>query len=99
MIETFEVELNMFKQGAIRKVEVPEFMLKGDDKENLETIYFFGQNDFQPRELPSVSMGDVIRYKEERWLVLGSGFRKLKEGDITVGYILPKPEDNNKEEV
>jgi hypothetical protein len=46
----------------------------------------FGQNDFQPKKQPSVSMGDVIRYNGERYLILAVGFRKLKEGDITVGY-------------
>jgi len=90
----FEVELNMFAQGKIRKVEVPWSELRFYDthaiENNLGIIFKWGQNDFQPQELPSVSMGDVICYDGDRYLVLSVGFRKLGEGDITVGFIPPK---------
>jgi hypothetical protein len=90
---TFEVELNMFAQGAIREVEVPAHELGTHNYiGDLDTIFKWGQNDFQPMELPSVSMGDVIRYYGERYLILSVGFRKLKEGDITVGFIPPAKE-------
>jgi hypothetical protein len=36
-------------------------------------------------------MGDVIRFRGERYLILGAGFRRLKEGDKTVGFIPPTP--------
>lgn len=85
---TFEVELNMFAQGRIRKVKVPvSAMTVNSTWYNLAAIFKYGQNDFQPMELPSVSMGDVIRYKGNRYLILALGYRRLKEGDITVGFI------------
>lgn len=87
--QTFAVELNMFKQGMIRAVRVPEGELSLNTQDNLEKIFKYGQNDFQPMKLPSVSMGDVIRYNGKRYLILAIGYRELKEGDITVGFIPP----------
>lgn len=86
---TFEVELNMFAQGVIREVEVP-----ADDIEArmgtlavLDHIWKWGQNELQPMSVPSVSMGDVIRYDGRRWLITAEEYKELKEGDITVGFI------------
>jgi hypothetical protein len=86
---TYEVELNMFAQGEIRKVEVPVTLVSDLTETNLSTIYYYGQNDIQAQKLPSVSMGDVIRYNDKRYLVLAVGFRELKDGEVTVGFILP----------
>lgn len=95
----FEVELNMFAQGKIRKVRVPKYEIHDfwskrdfDTNEILDAVFKYGQNDFQPQKLPSVSMGDVIRFKGDRYLILSVGFRKLGEGDITVGIIPPTKE-------
>lgn len=99
----FEVEMHAFAHGVIREVDVPtEEMNKhlplspahdGVLTENkaaiLDLIFHYGQNDFQPRALPSVSVGDIIRfgvvYKnrlnegvfQERWAILAIGFRKV----------------------
>ena len=74
----FEVELRAFKQGQIRQVEVPDKELVGkNDLGALELIFKYGQNDFQPMQLPSVSMGDIVRYGGKRHLVLGVGFSEV----------------------
>lgn len=83
----FEVELTMVKK--VRTVSVPRdrFRQKKTLNEKLDLIFYFGQNDFQPQELPSVSMGDVIRFKGDRYLILSLGFRKLKDSE----FVLSKP--------
>jgi hypothetical protein len=65
------------KPGEIREVNVPEMLgdLTGDDL--LEQIYWFGQNDMQPQQHPSVSMGDVIELDSKYYLVMTEGFKEL----------------------
>lgn len=85
---TFDVELNFFMPGIIRKVNVPrKHLMHSTKRQQLDQIFRFGQNDFQPQELPSVSMGDVIRFKGERYMVLSIGFKKLKPNE----YLLTRP--------
>lgn len=79
---TFKVELNMFQEGAIRKVRVPTKELTLNTQHNLQKIFYWGQNDFQPVSgRCSVSAGDTIRYFGLRYLILPIGFRKLKKGE------------------
>ena len=81
----FEVEMNAFSRvrGQIRKVDVPDKELTtpfGESDKNyiLEQIFKYGQNDFQPQsEFPSVSVGDVIRFKNSRYEVDIFGFKEL----------------------
>ena len=48
----------------------------------LDLAYKFGQNDFQPQALPSVSVGDVIDLGDRgRFLVASLGFT-LFQGDV-----------------
>ena len=78
----------MFCQGTIRVVRVPKGEIGNRNYvEDLNAIWRWGQNDSQPQKLPSISMGDVIRFRGERWLIMAAGFRRLKEGDITAGFI------------
>jgi hypothetical protein len=85
---TFLVELNFTQQGKIRYVHVPVDEIKGRNYiEDLNVIWKYGQNEVQPKPMPSVSMGDVIRLRGERYLVRACSYKRLKEGDITVGFI------------
>lgn len=89
----FEVELQAFGGGAIRRVDVPdeEFHLGTATTTMLELIYLWGQNDLQPVALPSVSVGDAIRLYGKRYVVAPMGFRELAEGeqpDVGPGGIL-----------
>jgi len=81
----FKVELRMFRKGQIRIVTVPNDELKKITKlvRKLDLIFKYGQNDFQPKRLPSVSMGDVIQFERNRYLIRALGFRKLKPGEFT----------------
>ncbi len=75
---TIEVELNTFGGGrTIRKVEVPDDEWRAAGTEaRLELAFQYGQNDFQPQPLPSVSVGDVVRLEGERWAVAPCGWER-----------------------
>lgn len=74
----FKVEMLAFGDGQIREVGVLHPTL--DDRENLlDQIYYFGQNDFQPKRCPSVSVGDIIHLDNEKHIVASLGFRKLSD--------------------
>lgn len=83
----FEVELQAFGGGTIRRVEVPDHEVPPADKVNqtLETVFIYGQNDVQRLEQPSVSVGDVIRLYGKRYVVAPLGFRELAEGEEPAG--------------
>lgn len=76
-----KVELNMFMPGKIRTVNVPKHKLQGTINQQLDQVFYYGQNDFQPQKLPSVSAGDIIQFKGDRYLILTLGFKKLKPGE------------------
>lgn len=87
---TFEVEMLAFQNGVIRKVRVPAHELDGTPAHDLERIFYYGQNDFQPvADRCSVSMGDVVRYKGQRWSCEMVGFKQLGE-KTTKGYALER---------
>lgn len=70
----------------IREVEVPiQEVAQQDLNSVLEAIFKYGQNDFQPKDIRSVSVGDVIElvtptseYKGVYYAVGGLGFVKIK---------------------
>jgi hypothetical protein len=64
------------KDFGIRVVDVPDDKLTGT-LEDLEAIFHYGQNDFQNKPLPSVSVGDVVELDGEYHIVKGSGWKKL----------------------
>lgn len=52
---------------------------------NLSLIYKYGQNEFQPQNLPSVSVGDQIYYGNYMYVVMGLGFeRKATDKDLSL---------------
>ena len=66
----YEVELWAFCNGAVRSVDC--IAVDTEDwfsEHRLEDIFYYGQNDNQPSvSMPSVSVGDVARIGEDRWL-------------------------------
>ena len=88
---TFYVELLAFnrdpKNVKLRPVAVPNADLGGSVEAELQAIFKWGQNDFQPVEgCYSVSCGDVIRYggpcgMVRRFQVMGCGFKELMQGE------------------
>ena len=86
---TFRVHmLGLFKQGTIKKVYVPENAFDSCKYKHqiLEKIWYYGQNDLDPRKsyknLPSVGLGDVIEYEDEYYDVLPQCFYKFKKEDF-----------------
>jgi hypothetical protein len=79
-----EVEMWAFAQGKIRQVEVPdeEMALSKDVHARLEQVWYYGQNDIQPQQIPSVSMGDIVRLDGKRWIAVMIGFEEIPEGIV-----------------
>lgn len=89
-----EVEMVAFKESGhdfgIRNVEVPDHeAVRLPEEKLLEAVMRYGQNDLQPQQIPSVSVGDVVRIDGRRFLVSPVGFKELKhneEGGWRKGY-------------
>jgi len=85
-----KVHMLAFKdKGIVRDVEIHD-NYKGH-LGALEQVFKMGQNEFQQRDCPSVSMGDVIEFEIGRnkyWQVTSSGFKPLtqEEFDDMPGY-------------
>lgn len=80
----YDVELWAFCNGMLRQVETTERThaeWNGRDDLALEGIFYWGQNDHQPQEMPSVSVGDVARLGDDRWLCCSVGWKKLEQYD------------------
>jgi len=70
--------------GEIRQVDIPVASYKkcaGNIEEELELVFKYGQNDFQPLPIRSVSVDDVVRINvgsnTQLWKVSGCGFEQL----------------------
>lgn len=85
---SYEVELHAFgEQGqTIRTVDIPLTEVGGIDcrrdllevtRDILGLIFHYGQNDFQPKPVRSVSVGDIVRLAGERFVVKGIGWMKV----------------------
>lgn len=69
--------LAFMDESPLRPVNVPDDELTGTIAD-LDKVYHYGQNDFQPLEFCSVSAGDIIHWQEKPYLVAGCGFQLLK---------------------
>jgi hypothetical protein len=79
----FNVEMLAFgKPNEIRKVDVPNSEITDDLMTNLQLIFHYGQNDFQDRPHPSVSVGDVIEYNNKKYTVDFVGFSEIGEDQL-----------------
>lgn len=78
-------ELRAFAENGeikIRPIDIPDHAAQGKNtQELLDLAFYYGQNDFQPREFYSVSAGDVIVLENgERWLCEMIGWSKCEAG-------------------
>ena len=76
-----------FMNGEIREVDIPDVNVKQaeDIYDFLELVFHYGQNDFQPMSMPSISVGDVAEYKvgdQKYWIVASAGFRPISEDEF-----------------
>ena len=73
------------KKGTVREVEVPNGALPLGVPPHLlapsilELIFHYGQNDFQPKEICSVSVGDIVQDGDQYFEVRMAGFRALTQ--------------------
>lgn len=82
---TFKVQMLAFgKPGEVREVDVPDDQL-ADTKsaaQQLDLVFYFGQNDFQPKRHPSMSCGDVVELGGKSYLCCRVGFRLLTPAEL-----------------
>jgi len=76
---SYKVHMLAFMNGEIRLVDLP--LLAGDKIEDtLDLIFEYGQNDVQPKEFCSVSVGDVIELTDGLYYLVDSiGFKLLTQ--------------------
>jgi hypothetical protein len=74
-----EVEMRAFMNGAIRVVDIPDAELGPEPTQVavLELAFKYGQNDFQPQRMTSVSVGDVVRYDGRLFAVDFMGYKEV----------------------
>ena len=65
----------------IREIRVPTMEVTGKIEQDLELVFQYGQNDFQPRQCCSLSVADVVEYGDELYVVAGCGFLKITQDE------------------
>ena len=75
------VEMRAFGDpGEIREVDVPDVEWEqAVPLDRLNLAWHWGQNETQPREHCSVSVGDVIRMDGKRYMVKPFGFEEVTD--------------------
>ena len=68
-------------KAFVREIEIEDTTSINDA---LNNAFHFGQNDFQPRETPSVSVGDILELPEKfgdnrLHVVMGCDFKPMEE--------------------
>ena len=79
-VKTIEVRMEAFGGGKIREVDVKDWDDGASVEAKLERVFFGGQNDFQPKECPSVSVGDVVLLNGDEYRVDTVGFVRIHTG-------------------
>ena len=80
-------------KGTFREVEIPDVEIPNQDA-LLDQVFYYGQNDFQPRQLPSVSVGDVIYLNDKKFLIKGTGFKELSDEEYEAFCNIPQRDRN-----
>lgn len=77
----YAVHLLAFTDGDIRLVEIPDTTPPNNV---LNAVWHWGQNDFQPMQMPSVSVGDIISIGEKFHLVTIFEFREISKAEFNI---------------
>ena len=72
-----KVRMEAFAKGKIREVEIPNDASFMSIENQLELVFHYGQNDFQPKHMPSASVGDVILFEDTEYIIEAVGFKEL----------------------
>jgi hypothetical protein len=87
------------KDGVVRLVNVPDeevsIHLRGVDpywfhNHVLERVFFYGQNDFQPQNICSVSVGDVAEGEGKYYLCATQGWKEITPEWLEQYKLLPR---------
>lgn len=79
----FRVRLIAFEdEPQIREVNVPNEEITGIVNRDLELIFHYGQNDFQPQRIRSVSVADVAELGGHLYVCAPEGWREITENDV-----------------
>ena len=92
-----KTHLLAFEEDRIRMVEIDDgFKASISVTDVLEEVFKMGQNDFQPQEMPSLSVGDVVELDEtcykKYWLIMSAGWKNLTEEEYEAYKQIPIPE-------
>lgn len=62
--------MTAYAKGAVREIEIPDNEIdrpssgpwtEAQEERLLERAFYYGQNDFQPKPFPSLSVGDIVQ--------------------------------------
>ena len=71
------------ERGTIRAVDIPSRYDKiTETAQVLELIFYYGQNDFQKKNFPSVSVGDVAEIDGEYHLCCNIGWERVSKEEF-----------------
>ena len=79
-----------YEQPVDRTVTVPDEEITPDTDHLLERIFYYGQNDFQPQNCYSVSVGDVVALNDDLHMVAPCGFTKITSEQLDEIKALPQ---------
>mgnify|MGYP001579717506 CR=1 FL=1 len=73
------VAMHACADGTLREVEIPnaEWDAAWTEEAQLNLTFRYGQNEFQPKPMPSVSVGDVVILGGTHWRVEPYGYLEI----------------------
>lgn len=94
---TVNVQMLAFGEpDQLRPVYIRKELFTGNVEKDLELVFKYGQNDFQPHTCPSVSVGDVVNWIDNdsyRYFIVASfGFREMPEEELVEYKKVPQRE-------
>jgi hypothetical protein len=75
----YQVRMTAYDSPRIRTVHIPDDELTGATEHDLELIFRYGQNDFQPQNCYSVSVGDVVELGDQLYMVKAMGYKLITQ--------------------
>jgi len=93
---TYKVHMLAFEDTEkVREVDIPEnevYACNKDVFQLLERVFYYGQNDFQPKPICSVSMGDVAEIDGKFYLCMGCGWEEITDTQLENYRKVPREE-------
>jgi len=88
--------LAFMDKGNVREVEIDDSFQSSSNFDILDEVFRMGQNDFQSKQMPSISVGDVIELGGNcnYWIVAPVGFMSIEEEEFKSlpGHLTREPE-------